>query len=214
MGVRTYMDKKEIGKRLKEAREKKKLYIEDVAKKLTVSKSTVSMWENGHRTPDIFTLMQLSDILGIGLNNLVGREVKGEIDFNYINADMTRIPIVGEAKAGYDLLAEQNIIGYSYIAKTDLNGGEYFYLKVLGDSMTGAGIREGDLLLVRRQPAVDEGQIAVILLDNTEVTVKRVYYQGNQVILQSENPAYPPRLFNFDDIKIQGLVKEIKRKVK
>lgn len=209
------MDKKEVGKRLRESRDKRKMHIEDIANLLSVSKSTISMWENGHRTPDIFTLIQLADIYGVELNFLAGREIKGEINLNHINADMVRIPIIGEVKAGFDLLAEQNIIGYTYTSKKNLNGGEYFSLKVQGDSMKGAGIEEGDLVLVRRQPAVDEGQIAVVLIDKTEASIKRIYYGKNeQVILQSENNAYPPKIYHFDDIKVLGLVKKVEKEVK
>lgn len=158
------MDKIEIGRRLKEARNNRKLGIEEVAKRINVSKSTISMWENGHRTPDIFVLMQLSDIYGVDLNHITGREMTGDIDFSYINADMVKIPIIGEVRAGYDLLVQENIVGYTYASKSNLNGGEYFYLKVDGDSMKNAGIEHGDLVLVRRQPAVDEGQIAVVFV--------------------------------------------------
>lgn len=209
------MNKKEVGKRLKDARDNRKLNIEDVANRINVSKSTISMWENGHRTPDVFTLMQLADLYSVDLNFLAGREMKGEIDFNYINADMVKVPIIGEVKAGYDLLAEQNIIGYSYVSKGEIQGGEYFWLKVHGNSMEGAGINEGDLVLVRRQPAVDEGQIAVLLIDKTEATIKRIFYsKGDQVILQSENSTCPPRIYNFEEVKVLGLVKEVKKKVK
>jgi repressor LexA len=98
--------------------------------------------------------------------------------------------------------------------KAMLNGGEYFYLKVTGDSMIDASISDGDLVLVRRQPAVDEGQIAVVLLENNEITIKRIHYERNeQVILKSENTNYPPKLFKFNEIKIQGLVKQIIKKV-
>ena len=209
------MDKKEVGKRLKEIRNKRGQGIEDVAKKLNVSKSTISMWENGHRIPDVFTLMEYSTIYGVDINSFLGSELKSDnINTSYANSDIIKIPIIGEVKAGYDLLAEQNIVGYSYVAKATLNGGDYFYLKVQGDSMTGADISEGDLLLVRRQPAVDEGQIAVVLLENNEATVKRLYYKGEQVILHSENPKYPPKLVDYKEIKVLGLVKQITKQAK
>jgi repressor LexA len=206
------LDNKEIAKLLRKIREKRGIQAQQLARDLNVSKSTVTTWENGERNFDLQLIFKLSNYFHVPISYFTGES--GDVDVNSYDPNVVKIPIIGEVKAGYDLLAEQNIVGYSFVAKTDLNGGDYFYLKVLGDSMTGAGINEGDLLLVRRQPAVDEGQIAVILLDNTEVTVKRVYYKGDQVILQSENPSYPPRLAKFEDIKIQGLVKEIKRKVK
>lgn len=206
------LENKEIARLLKKLREKKGIQAQQLARDFNVSKSTVTTWENGERNFDLQLVFKLANYFHVPISYFTGESE--DVDVNSYDPNVVKIPIIGEVKAGYDLLAEQNIVGYSFVAKTDLNGGDYFYLKVIGDSMTGAGINEGDLLLVRRQPAVDEGQIAVVLLDNSEVTVKRVYYQANQVILQSENPSYPPRLVKFEDIKIQGLVKEIKRKVK
>jgi repressor LexA len=208
------MDKKDIGRRIREMREKRSLIAEDLAGILKVSKSTIYMWEGGNRTPDIFQLMAIADYFNVDLDTLTGREIKSDLQYVFSDNDTIRVPIIGEVKAGYDLLADQNIIGYEYVPKSMLNGGEYFYLKVTGDSMIDASISDGDLILVRRQPAVDEGQIAVILLDNNEITIKRIYYQkGDLVILRSENSKYPPRLFKFEDIKIQGLVKQIIKKV-
>lgn len=207
------LDKKEIARLLKEIKLKRGLQSKDVAEAMSVAKSTYTSWEKGERNFDLQLISELANYFKVPISYFTGESQ--DVDVNSYAPNVVKIPIIGEVKAGYDLLAEQNIIGFSYVDKNDLNGGEYFYLNVRGNSMTGADIHEGDSVLVRRQPAVDEGQIAVVLLENNEVTIKRVYYgKGNQVILQSENPSYPPRLYNFDEIKIQGLVKEIKRKVK
>lgn len=208
------MDKKDIGRRLRELREKNSLYADDLANILKVSKSTIYMWEGGNRTPDIFQLMAIADYFNVDLDTLTGREMKSDLQYVHSEYETVKVPIIGEVKAGYDLLADQNIMGYEYIPKSMLNGGEYFYLKVSGDSMIDADIRDGDLVLVRRQPAVDDGQIAVVLLENNEITIKRVHFQkGELVILHSENSNYPPRLVKFSEIKIQGLVKQIIKKV-
>ncbi|MFS0776218.1 S24 family peptidase [Neobacillus sp. 3P2-tot-E-2] len=208
------MDKKGIGKKIRELRENRNMFAEDLAGILKVSKSTIYMWEGGNRTPDIFQLMAIADFFNVDLDTLTGREMKSDLQYMFPDSETMRVPIIGEVKAGYDLLADQNIIGYEFVPKSMLKGGEYFYLKVTGDSMKDANISEGDLVLVRRQPAVDEGQVAVVLLDNNEITIKRVHYEKNeQVILHSDNTNYPPRLFKFNEIKIQGLVKQIIKKV-
>jgi repressor LexA len=208
------MDKKGIGKKIRELRESRNMFADDLANILKVSKSTIYMWEGGNRTPDIFQLMAIADFFNVDLDTLTGREMKSDLQYVFSDKDTVRVPIIGEVKAGYDLLADQNIIGYDYVPKSMLNGGEYFYLKVSGDSMTDASISDGDLVLVRRQPAVDEGQIAVVLLENNEVTIKRIHFQKDElVILRSENANCPPRLYKFNEIKIQGLVKQIIKKV-
>jgi repressor LexA len=205
------LENKDIAKLLRKIREERGVQAQQLAKDFNVSKSTVTTWENGERNFDLQLIFKLSKYFNVPISYFTGESK--DIDINSYDPNVVRVPIIGEVKAGYNLLAEQNIIGYSLVSKNDLNGADYFYLNVSGDSMTGADIHEGDLVLVRVQPAVDDGQIAVVLIDN-EATIKRVFYKGDQVILQSENPKYPPRLVNFEDIKIQGLVKEIKRKVK
>jgi repressor LexA len=208
------MDKKDIGRRIRELRDKRNLTAEDLAGILKVSKSAIYMYEGGSRTPDIFQLMEIADYFNIDLDTLTGREIKSDLQYVSSGDEGERVPIIGEVKAGYDLLADQNIIGYEYLPKGLSNGGEYFYLKVRGDSMIDASISDGDLVLVRRQPAVDEGQIAVVLLNNSEVTIKRVHFQKDEfVILHSANKKYPPKLCKFNEIRIQGLVKQIIKKV-
>ena len=102
--------------------------------------------------------------------------------------------------------------GYTY---TDLNGGhEYFGLRVRGDSMDAAGIKDGYVVIVRRQDIVDNGQIAVCLIDGEEATLKRFSQLGNTVTLmpQSTNPDHRPFIFDITKthVDILGLVVEVK----
>lgn len=119
-----------------------------------------------------------------------------------------RIPILGRISAGLPLYADEHIEGYTY---TDLNGGaEYFALRVSGDSMNAARMNDGDLLIVRRQDIVDNGDIAVVLVDDEDATVKRFYKDGNTVTLmpQSTNPEHKPQVYDARKtrIRVQGLV--------
>jgi len=121
------------------------------------------------------------------------------------------VPILGTIKAGYNHVAEQEIIGYEYVSNRRLKEGEYFFLQVTGDSMIDAGIREGCRVLVRHQNFVEQGKIGVVLINGEEATLKRVYYQNSHVILQSENAQkkYPPQVFRVEDILIQGQVTRV-----
>lgn len=130
------------------------------------------------------------------------------IDFK----NLKRIPILGRIAAGVPIYAEENIEGYTY---TDLNGGhEYFGLRVRGDSMDAAGIKDGYVVIVRRQDIVDNGQIAVCLIDGEEATLKRFSQLGNTVTLmpQSTNPDHRPFIFDITKthVDILGLVVEVK----
>ena len=120
----------------------------------------------------------------------------------------TLLPIVGRIACGNGQLAYQDIEGYEATPKEWLNGGEYFYLRAKGNSMTGARINDGDLLLIRKQPAVEEGEIAAVII-NDEAMLKRVYFRDGKLILQSENPNFPPEIVTEGDVTIIGKLKKL-----
>lgn len=121
------------------------------------------------------------------------------------------LPIVGRISCGNGILAYQEIEGYETTPREWLNGGEYFYLRAKGDSMTGARIQDGDLLLIRRQNEVENGEVAAVYV-NGEAVLKRVYKQNGSVVLQSENPKYPPIICTKEthpDFQIIGKLKRL-----
>lgn len=122
------------------------------------------------------------------------------------NLSMVQVPVLGTIKAGYDLLAEQQVIGHEWVPKDYVRDGEYFFLKVTGDSMIDEGIREGYRVLVKRQNFVDEGKIGVVLINGDEATLKRIFYRDNTLILQASNRNVPPRVVPIDEARIQGQV--------
>jgi SOS-response transcriptional repressor LexA len=129
---------------------------------------------------------------------------------NYlITADFVEIPIYGEIRAGYNSLAEQRVIGYEKISKDYVRDGEYFYLIVRGDSMIDEGIREGMRVLVKSQHTCEHGKIGVVIVNGDEGTLKRVFYDGDNVILQAANRDIPPRVLPFHEVRIQGQVKKV-----
>lgn len=126
------------------------------------------------------------------------------------------LPVIGVVKAGPNGLAYEDPLGEEPVDEDSINGGKYFWLKVKGDSMVGDMISEGDLVLVREQPEVESGQLGVVIVDGEEGTLKRIYKTEDSIVLQSSNPAYPPRIFTGKDMKlvrIVGRAKEIKRKL-
>lgn len=120
-----------------------------------------------------------------------------------------KVPIVGSVAAGQPILAQENIEGY-FPLPADFVTGEVFLLKVKGDSMQGAGIFPGDYAIVRRQNEVQNGDIAVVLLEN-EATLKRFYQEKDQVRLQPENPLYSPILLSHVHVlgRVVGLIRRI-----
>jgi repressor LexA len=110
---------------------------------------------------------------------------------DFADGKIVNLPIVGKISCGNGIIAYESIEGYEPTPKEWLNGGDYFYLRAKGDSMTGARILDNDLLLIRKQPEVENGEIAAVLIGE-EAVLKRVYRNGDTIMLQSENPAYPP----------------------
>ena len=99
------------------------------------------------------------------------------------------IPLFGTIAAGVPIWAEQNIEDHLPIPPAFFGGGELFALRVSGDSMTGAGIRNGDIAVIRKQDCVDNGEIAAVLIEQ-EATLKRVYSSPGLLVLKAENPAF------------------------
>lgn len=126
----------------------------------------------------------------------------------YVNS-IVKLPIVGKISCGNGSIAFEEIDGYEATPKEWLNGGEYFYLRAKGDSMVNARIQEGDLLLIRKQEEVENGEIAAILIDD-EAVLKRVYINNGTLILQSENPKYQPIVITNDTkVTIIGKLKKV-----
>ena len=119
--------------------------------------------------------------------------------------DIIEIPIFGHVAAGRPLLASQNIEGTLPIPTRMVSNYECFALRIIGSSMVGVGILEGDFVIVRRQANADPGDIVVALVED-EATVKRFYVDGEQVRLQPENPTIEPITLNVKDVMILGKV--------
>ena len=199
-----------VSERMKARRKELDISAESVAEALGVSAATVYRYEKGdiEKLPtDI--LLPLSKVLRTTPAYLMGWADA----IPYTPA--TRIPILGRIAAGYPLYAEEHIEGYTYIDTPE--DGEYFGLVVSGDSMDAARIQDGDLLIVRRQSCVDNGDIAVVLVNGCDATVKRFYKHDNMVTLvpQSSNPRHVPQMYDLDktELQIQGKVVEVKIRV-
>lgn len=187
-----------------------------------ISKAYISMLEKNRTqrgeepAPSIEMYRNVAHAIGVSVDELV-RMVDGKVTLttpipsNATPLEFSRlkkIPIMGRIAAGAPIYAEENIEGYTY---TDLNGDhEYFGLRVHGDSMDAARIHDGDVVIVRRQETVENGQIAVCLIDGQEATLKRFSQNGNIVTLmpQSTNPANQPFVFDLREthVDILGLV--------
>ncbi len=122
-----------------------------------------------------------------------------------VDRDIVEIPIFGRVAAGAPLLASQNIEGTLPIPTRMVNNQECFALRIIGTSMIGVGILEGDYVIVRRQADADPGDIVVAMVED-EATVKRFFIEGDQVRLQPENPVIESSIYNINEVTILGKV--------
>lgn len=125
----------------------------------------------------------------------------------------TLIPLLGEVAAGRPVLAVEQVEEEWLLDEKLTRGEKNFLLRARGESMNGAGIRDGDYLLVRPQPSAENGEIVVAMLED-EVTVKRFFRKGKKIELRAENPAFPPILCQpgEQDPAILGKVVAVLRK--
>jgi len=125
--------------------------------------------------------------------------------------DLVPVPIVGNVAAGTPLLAEENRVGEVLVEGRVARSGRCFALRVTGDSMAGAGIRDHDLVIVRQQPVAESGDIVVALLGD-DATVKRLFIREHQIELRPENIKYKPMPIRAeDDLRIIGKVVAVRR---
>lgn len=179
---------------VRELRKKKGIQQKELALTLGVSQPTISDWEANKKDPSGDRLKKLADYFGVDELIILGKGVVNLTDpekqlNGYVALGRSVLPIVGEIACGTPILAEQNIEGYA-----DLPEGVHadFALRCKGDSMVPT-FRDGDLVLIRKQPEVENGQIAAISI-NGEATLKHVYIRESGLMLVADNPAYEPIL--------------------
>ena len=198
---------KSVGKLIYDRRTELGITQKEVADFVGVSEATVSRWESGHidnmRRDRIAALskilrMSLLAIMGIDDTDLSTR-LPNMIS---IDARTFRVPIVGRVAAGRPIVADEEIIGYEYIDnKYSKDGHEYFGLRIVGKSMEPT-IMDGDIVIVRRQNYVENGEIAIVLIDGEEATAKEVKESADGITLIGHNAAvYTPHFYSAQEVK-------------
>lgn len=200
--------------RIKELRKEKGLKQTELAAILNVTQGALSSWETGRYDIGNDDLKKLADFFDVSADYILGRDDITKLS-GYIGkiVENKKIPIIGSVKCGPNGLAFEDIEGYVNV-DDDLTG-EIFALRCKGDSMKFEDIKEGDIAIVRRQDDVECGELAVVIINGDEGTLKKVRKFEGGIILEAANPDYPPRIFTGEDlrkIKIVGKVLETRRK--
>ena len=161
----------------------------DLAFKLGLAPSTISMYEVGKREPDFETEEMIADFFNIDLNTLRGKDTE---------TNGRTIPVYANIAAGIPLEAIDNIVDYEEIPAHW--SGEYAGFRVKGDSMA-PRILEGDYLIVKQQEDAESGDIVVAFVNGEDATVKKLIKQEHGITLQPYNPAYEPLYFSNDEVR-------------
>lgn len=178
----------------------------EFAKRLGVSPSAAAMYERGEREPSIETLNRMADIFGVDINVLYGRDARPVM-----------IPVLGYVAAGIPIEQIEEILDYEEISPAMIkDGSEYFALQIKGQSME-PRIYSGDVVIVRVQPDVDSGQIAIVCVNGDEATCKKIIKQEGGILLQPLNPTYQTVFYTNEQIEsvpitILGRVVELRGK--
>lgn len=178
-----------VGENLRRIRNARKLSQEMLARKSTVSQSAISAIEREEKAPTASTLTLLAKALGCVPSDLLEEKEKALQVSGLLPVATHRVPLLGTVHCGEPSFAEQEFESYVE-AGAEIHAD--FALRAKGDSMTGARIQDGDIVFIRRQDTVNNGEIAAVLIDD-EAALKRIrYLPGGMTMLQAENPAYEP----------------------
>lgn len=196
--------------RLRTLRKSRNLTQNKLAEDLKISKSTISMYENGNREPDFETLEVIADYFNVSLGSLISSVAPQR------STQGVSVPVLGYVRAGIPIEAVEEVLDYEEISQDMAAQGEYFALSIKGDSME-PKISEGDVVIVRKQDVVENGELAVVLVNGNDATVKRFYKNDNGITLISTNPIYPPFVYSKKDvdelpIRVIGKVVELRAK--
>lgn len=202
--------------RLEQALQLRDMTPAQLSKATSIGEGAISQYRKGAYKASQKSLEKISRALRVSIPWLMGIsdemtpaafEEAAQLPSNLIPmGQMKKIPLIGSIACGTPILAQENIRDYIDLPQ---NIRADFALECKGDSMINAGIRDGDIVYIRKQPQVENGQIAAVLVDDgNEATLKRFYRTGDTVTLTPENPAYAPKVFTretINELRIAGL---------
>lgn len=225
------LSKKDLGEYLSNIRKKKEISLREVGKLKNISYSHLSMIEHGKRNVTPALLKNLADLYGVnyldlyekaGYIDLINDETNQTSKIDRFGNVVIPIPLLGEVKAGYDYMAQENWQGTVDIKEELARTGDFFALRIKGNSMFET-LWENDIVAVKKQDFANDGNIAVVLINGDEATVKKIRILDNGIKLiplnrrinpETQEPFYEDIFFDKKDIetkpvKIIGIVKQI-----
>lgn len=207
--------------RVKELRKLNNISQQKLASMLNVHQTAISQWETGRTSPDIQTANTMAKLFNVTLDYLLGSEVSTKSTPTSPKSRATRIPVYGCVAAGIPIEAIDNFDStdpddWEEIDEHMSKDGEYFALRIKGDSME-PKMSSGDVVIVRKQPDAESGDIAIICINGDEATCKKIKKTPEGIMLISLNPAYEPMFYSKKQVEelpltILGRVVELRAK--
>lgn len=170
-----------------------KLPQSEIAKRINVSPQTFNTWIQGKAIPRMGKIQLLADYFKIEKSDLI--EEKSNITIS----QGIKIPVLGSVPAGIPITAIEDILDYEEIPQLWANQGEFFALKIKGDSME-PRMQSGDVVIVRQQSSADSGDTVIVLINGDEATCKKLEKTSNGIMLISTNTKYSPMFFSHEEI--------------
>lgn len=198
---------------LKQLRKSKSMTQDAVAKHLNIGRTAYTKIENGVQEIDTDALAKLANLFSVSIDYLLGIATEAAQPI----PQGVKIPVLGRVVAGIPIEAVTDILDYEEIPAAMAASGEYFALRVQGDSMA-PRIKEGDVVIVRRQEEVENGEVAIVLVNGNEATIKEVQFSQFGITLVAWNPSvYTPHFYPMDEVeslplRILGKVVELRGK--
>lgn len=198
--------------KLESLRKSKGYTMKETASKLGMPYTTYVSYEKGDREPNSEVLIKLADFYSTTVDYILN--IKN--NKSHEAGKSVQIPVLGYVRAGIPIEAVEEIIDYEEISQEQARQGDFFALQIKGDSME-PRITEGDVVIVRKQETVDNGDIAVVLINGDDATIKKFYKSDAGIKLVSTNPKYDPFFFTPDEVNslpvsIVGKVVELRAK--
>ena len=198
-----------LGQQLKRLRAESKISQRELAERLFVSQQAVAKWENGSATPNPETLVKLANIFDITTDVLLGKNALP-------TSSISKIPVLGDVAAGIPIEAITDIVDYEEIDAAMAATGEFFGLRIKGASME-PRMREGDVVIVRKQDTAETGDTVVVLVNGDSATVKKIKYGSDGISLIPTNPSYDVQFYSAADVerlpvRVIGRVVELRAK--
>ena len=194
---------------LKAARKAKGLTQTEVATAIGLTQNGYSYWENGKAKIDREQIIKLAALFEVSVDYLLGNTETP-------SSNGIRIPVLGDVAAGIPIEAITDIVDYEEINAALARTGEFFGLRIKGDSME-PRMREGDVVIVRKQDSAETGDTVVVLVNGNSATVKKIKYGPDGITLLPTNPAHDPFFYSAAEVeqlpvRVIGRVVELRAK--